>query len=206
LLLLIAGAARVERVAGLVAPASLTLLAPYIRRAWGHRGRFTVAGRGPALLFAIPVLVAFAAAATPAARRFNCLTVAGDWSPDRQGAAYLVGTSGRLLTTFDWGEYAIWHFGPRLKVSIDGRRETVYSNAVINWHLAFERGDAEAAEVVAGLAPDYVWLRSGRTVTKQWLIENGYRVDADTGASFVASRGDLPRLTIPGRPLSACFP
>jgi hypothetical protein len=196
----------VERVAGLLAPASLTLLAPYIRRAWGHHGRFAVVGRGPALLFAVPALVAVAAAAAPAARPFNCLTFAGDWSPDRQGAAYLVGASGRLLTTFDWGEYAIWHFGPRLKVSIDGRRETVYSNSVINWHRAFELGDEEAANVVAALSPDYVWLRSGRTRARQWLLENGYRVDADTGASFVASRGDLPRLATPAQPLDACFP
>ena len=89
---------------------------------------------------------------------------------------------------------------------IDGRRETVYTPAVIDWHRAFERGEAGGQAVVSGLAPEYVWMRSSRAVAKQWLIDNGYRVDVDTGASFVASRGDLPRLTAPARSLGVCFP
>ena len=35
---------------------------------------------------------------------------------------------GRMVTYFDWGEYAIWHLSPRVRVSLDGRRETVYSD------------------------------------------------------------------------------
>ena len=204
LFLLVAGAIRVERVAGLVAPAALVLLAPYIRQAWGRYGWFSVA-RPAALLFGIPAIVALGAAAAPVARSFSCLSIAGDWTPDREAAAYLRGASGRLLTTFDWGEYAIWHFGPHLKVSIDGRRETVYSDRVINWHRAFERGDDDGNAVVAALGPDYVWLRSRSRHAQQWLVEHGYRVDADTGSSFVAARADLAPLT-GGPPLDACFP
>jgi hypothetical protein len=206
LLLLIAGAIRVERVAGLVAPAALVLLAPYIRQAWGSYGRFAVEGKAAATVFWIPAVVALAAAAAPAARPFTCLRFAGDWAPDVQAAAHLRGANGRLLTTFDWGEYAIWHFGPRLRVSIDGRRETVYSDHVIEWHRAFERGDADGRKVVAELAPDYVWLRSSKAPARQWLADNGYRVEADTGTSFVAARSDLPRLAVPRQSLGACFP
>jgi hypothetical protein len=206
LALLIFGAIRVERVSGLVAPAAFTLLAPYIRRAWGHHGRVTVAGLAPAALFGIPAIVALAAAAPSVVKPFSCLTFTGDWSPDRAGGAYLIGASGRLVTTFDWGEYAIWHFGPHLKVSIDGRRETVYSNAVIDWHRAFERGEAHGTAIVSELAPEYVWMRSSRSAAKRWLVENGYRIDADTGVSFVASRRDLPPPMAPAQTLGACFP
>ena len=38
--------------------------------------------------------------------------------------------SGNMVTFFDWGEYAIWYLAPRIKVSMDGRRETVYPRAV----------------------------------------------------------------------------
>ena len=44
---------------------------------------------------------------------------------------------GRLVVWFDWGEYAIWHFAPALRVSIDGRRETVYTDQVMQKHLNF---------------------------------------------------------------------
>jgi hypothetical protein len=40
------------------------------------------------------------------------------------------GVRGNLAIYFDWGEYAIWHLGPGIKVSIDGRRETVYTAKV----------------------------------------------------------------------------
>ena len=53
------------------------------------------------------------------------------------------GTQGNLAIAFDWGEYAIWHLSPRFKVSLDGRRETTYSNEIRqeNLNFAFGTGD-----------------------------------------------------------------
>jgi hypothetical protein len=70
---------------------------------------------------------------------------------------------------FDWGEYVLWHAGPRVKVSMDGRRETVYSDAVYHdnslfidgvdeWdrllarHPRASRGETDLALVPAGTA------------------------------------------------------
>ncbi len=39
------------------------------------------------------------------------------------------GAGGNMAVPFDWGEYVLWHLGPAIKVSIDGRRETLYSGA-----------------------------------------------------------------------------
>jgi hypothetical protein len=50
------------------------------------------------------------------------------------------GVSGNLATEFSWGEYVLWHLGPAIKVSIDGRRETVYSQDVYQKNISFMFG------------------------------------------------------------------
>ena len=80
--------------------------------------------------------------------------------PDREVAAYVRDRqlTGRILIWFDWGEYVIWHFGPRLKVSIDGRRETVYSPELISSHMQFYMGRTDAWRYPDVLKADFVWL------------------------------------------------
>ncbi len=51
------------------------------------------------------------------------------------------GIGGNMIVDFNWGEYALWHLGPRIKVSIDGRRETVYSDEVYRENLRFMFGE-----------------------------------------------------------------
>ena len=205
-LLLVAGGLRVSRVAPLVVLPVLTLLAPWIHKAWGAKGRVTVPTASAAAVLAVPLVFAVAAAVKPVTRSFACLPISDSWAPDRTAAATLVGASGRLWTTFDWGEYAIWHFGPQLRVSIDGRRETVYSDDVVQWHREFDQGDPEAQRRFSQAMPEYVWLRSGSVAVRDWLIQNGYRVDVDTDRSFVAVRADLRRLPRGLASLPVCFP
>jgi len=50
------------------------------------------------------------------------------------------GGSANVAVHFNWGEYVIWHAGPRVKVSMDGRRETVYSDAVYHDNTLFFDG------------------------------------------------------------------
>lgn len=56
------------------------------------------------------------------------------------------GVSGNLAIYFDWGEYALWHLSPRIKVSVDGRRETVFSPEIYlkNWQFYLGTGDWDA--------------------------------------------------------------
>ena len=65
---------------------------------------------------------------------------------------------GRLFVFFDYGEYAIWHLEDHVRVSIDGRRETVYSDALIVGHAAFFDSPSEHAAYPERLNADYVWL------------------------------------------------
>ena len=206
LLVLVGAAVRVHRVAPLMGPASLALLGPCIVKSWGHLGQIRARAREAALVLWIPVAVAVIAVSRPIGESFKCLPIDSDWTPDLEAAASLQARSGRLWTTFDWGEYAIWHFGPALKVSIDGRRETIYSDAVIQLHRRFERGEPDAAAQVQQIGPDYVWLQASKVKAKAWLEENGYRIDVDTGLSFIATRQDLPKLLTATHPMPSCFP
>ena len=38
------------------------------------------------------------------------------------------------------GEYLIWYLGPRVKVMVDGRRETVYPQDIYQQYLNFQSG------------------------------------------------------------------
>ena len=47
---------------------------------------------------------------------------------------------GNVAVPFDWGEYVLWHLGPAIKVSIDGRRETIYSDETYQQSPNFRAG------------------------------------------------------------------
>lgn len=98
-----------------------------------------------------------------AARNLGCIEIVPP--PDYPaGAAALLretGVRGDMLVHFDWGEYVIYQLGPGVRVSLDGRRETVYSAEVYReqldfiagrgrWDAALERGKPELALVSRG--------------------------------------------------------
>ena len=133
----------------------------------------------------------------------------GTWLPDVAAAKALSAShpSGRMVTWFDWGEYAIWQFGPASKVSIDGRRETVYSEQALERQVAIAFGDAAGLHALERLSPEYVWLplaRSRRTL--DWIRNQRYRIDIQTPQSFVAVRDDLPKVVPVSIMSTGCFP
>jgi hypothetical protein len=138
----------------------------------------------------------------------RCLVVEGSWIPDLAAAAAFRPSSvqGRLVLPFNWGQYAIWHWGPRLRVSMDGRHDTVYTQSMIDLQSAVAHGRREGLEYLDRVRPDYVWLRSDAgAAARAWLTAHGYRLDVNNAQSFIASRADLPPLVI-GSPMPRCFP
>jgi hypothetical protein len=101
---------------------------------------------------------------------------------------------GRAIVEFNWGEYAIWHLGPRLLVSVDGRRETVYSPARLEEFFDVASGSPAGLHIVARDKPDYIWMRTDRSGLRNALAKEGYRIDVITPQSFVAVRSDRPVL------------
>ena len=160
---------------------------------------------GTLLIDAVAVAMVWALNAVGPIR---CLPVSNEASADLVAASAFQSPSvqGRLVLPFNWGEYALWHFGPRLRVSTDGRRETVYTEETVNLQAAIGIGRADGLEFLGRVRPEYVWLpMPAAAKTAGWLEENGYRLDVETSESFVGTRADLPRLTL-GAPMSSCFP
>ena len=119
--------------------------------------------------------------------------------PEREAAEFVerAGLRGRVLVWFDWGEYVIWHFSPRLRVSIDGRRETVYSDELIASHMAFYLGDTAASDLPARIAADYIWVPKWIPVVAK-LRDNGWAPLFEGPQSVILARGatDVHRLKL----------
>jgi len=167
------------------------------RPLWTRR---LVAAAAVAALIAVAVAWSFRSA-------FTCLRVDGPWMPEREAGQFIVGNQlrGRMLTWFDWGQYAIWHFDPRIKVSLDGRRETVYSDAFVAAHLQLYFEPASQPDLVRRLAPDYAWLPAGIPLVAA-LEGQGWLRAYSGPVSVVLARhaGNATPVAPPTSP--ACFP
>ncbi|MDR1990385.1 MAG: hypothetical protein LBQ09_09170 [Acidobacteriaceae bacterium] len=174
-----------------------------------ERWRLYAPSRIAAALTLVPSLALVGLAAPSIVRNGSCIPVRGDWIPEPQTAAALqrARPSGRMVTPFGWGQYAIWHFGPQLQISLDGRRETVYSANRTEEFLALAAGLPRSFSLLEQLQPEYVWLPAEKTeLEKRWLQEHGYRIDVDSGQAWIAVRADLPRIARAPLPSPACFP
>lgn len=206
-IMLMTASSWVNRIVPLSVPAAVVLLAPSIERQRRRPDPIPLARTAVDSGITL-VTVGFVAYAS----LFNgCIEVTGDWVPDATAAASLRASDarGRIVTWFDWGEYAIWHLSPKLKVSFDGRRETIYSDRTIQTQFSIARGDAAGLAALQQMSPDYVWLPNARSAaTKDWLKRNGYRIDVDTPLSFVAVRQAIHPLQLakPDARVVRCFP
>jgi hypothetical protein len=151
---------------------------------------------------AVAAAVVFTAALAMRASQLSCLPITDDWTPDL--TVDLRG-SGTLLVPFNWGQYAIWRWGPQLRVSIDGRRETVYSDDVVNNQTALERNDRRALGWLDTHRPELVWYPSKATMVREHLTNSGYRVLLETPRSYVLA-APASQVTASRRPVTMCFP
>lgn len=207
--LLAFGAFRVERLSPLYVVATVILMSPILCAEWNQgETRLDPVSPTAASTLAIGLAIAVLGVAVAATNAASCISMSGPWVPDRVAGRALAATTdrGRIATYFDWGEYAIWHYGPRLRVSIDGRRETVYSDAVLDGHFAMNEATPEGLAYLRRLDPEYVWLPARFEALRNWLAGHGYRIDLRTDESFVAVRADQPALPAPAGALPPCFP
>jgi hypothetical protein len=105
--------------------------------------------------------VVLAASALP---RFGCIRIEASHFPFPARVVELLrqsGVRGNMAVTFDWGEYVLWHLGPKVKVSIDGRRETVYSDASYQQSVDFAQGTGDWYALLKDGRTDLVLLPNG---------------------------------------------
>jgi hypothetical protein len=117
----------------------------------------------------------------------------------------------RVLVWFNWGQYAIWHLPAGMQVSIDGRRETVYSAALQERHLRFYFDRPGGAALPDELNVDYIWLprwvpaarelREGNDWTLVYEGEQSQIFERAGSASLPMQAADItaaPRRLFPG--------
>ena len=200
LLFFAVAAAMVDRISPLYAVTAVTLLGPL----WPAARVQPASDRARLLIDGVAAAVAVAILFVSRGPQ-TCIALSGRFSPDTVVAESLRGTSGRIATFFDWGEYALWHFGPGLQVSLDGRREAIYRDETLRAQLDIAEGTVRGLTTLGRMRPDYVWLPAW-SPTRTWLRSNGYRIDITSNRSFLATRADLE----PRRPWlgtsSGCFP
>jgi hypothetical protein len=122
----------------------------------------------------------------------------GSWLPEAEAAVYVSShrLQGNMFIWFDYGEYAIWHFWPAIRVSLDGRRETVFSDELRAAHRRIYSDAPGAIEELRRLNPDYVWVPLDLPVVHRledagWLtVFRGPRsiILAPAGATIAAER------------------
>jgi hypothetical protein len=121
------------------------LVAEHLGDVWDRWSRSASAGRQgtsrPLAVLAVVVAVALTWAARP---RLGCIRIdpalAIGYPVPAVATLRESRAEGNLAVPFSWGEYAIWHLAPQIKVSEDGRRETVYSDSVLAENLRFAYG------------------------------------------------------------------
>jgi hypothetical protein len=154
-------------------------------------------------------LVLLVSAALQVRRHAACLPLTADWLPEPEAIEFGVRErlSGWMVTWFDWGELAIWHFGPSLQVSMDGRRETVYSPGQIDAHFRFYRGDPVARDLPDRLHADYVWIPRVLPAIDH-LREAGWRPVFSGPVSVILARrlADAPARSSRRDDRPRCFP
>jgi hypothetical protein len=164
------------------------------------------AGRSRSLLAAAGLATALAIVISVAqAGTLVCWPPSRGLQLDPQAHAFIRANDlqGRMVVWFDWGEYVLWHF-PHLAVSIDGRRETVYSERTLVAHQDFYSGGANARAYLDTLSPDYVWLPPVLPVSRlmaQW----GWLAIFESEHSTIWTRRSGSYLPA-GALLPACFP
>lgn len=203
------GGLRVLRLAGLFGVASVLFFAPRWRATTANPRMTSGAVVLAALVGVLPSTFAFT-------DQSQCLPVPSDVDRVAAGALAPAAVTGRLMVPFNWGQYAIWHFGPRLKVSMDGRRETVYSQSRIDQQLLLDLGDVKIVPFIMTERPEYVWLRTRDSSFGGLLIpsaiavasalerEGAYRRDIETDRSAILVRSDLPILRASAE-MPGCF-
>jgi hypothetical protein len=161
-LALAAASLRVARLLAFFGLASVFLFAPLICEAYQRRRAARQFGSSPLLRVGFAG-VAFAIGVFTIGIVYNNfwqvrLDAASLPEPEAVALLNQQPAGKRILVWFNWGEYAIWHLSPRMQVSIDGRRETVYSDTVQTRHFDFYFDRRGGATLPDDLRADYIWV------------------------------------------------
>ena len=116
------------------------------------------------------------------------------WLPEQDATDFVARNHlhGRMVVFFNWGEYVLWQFRHDLTISIDGRRETVYSDRQISGHLEFYRGTDSGLAYFHELNADYVWLPTQSPAVGKLRAEGWVEIYARDRSTILARPSLVP--------------
>jgi hypothetical protein len=201
----------------LFVPGAFILGAPYLAKVLG-RGRAGQPTRTGAGSTATALLIVGMVAGTFAIGRVavssGCLAIDASQFQFPARAVTAVkeaAIEGNSVVPFNWGEYIIWHLGPELKVSGDGRRETIYPEAVHLANLDLANGNDDWDRILDMAPTDLVIQRTGTPGAQLMEQRRGWELGyQDRIASVFAPSGTAIDLVgdegIPDDGDGLCFP
>ena len=206
---------KVSRLDAFFALSTIALLAPELSRVFNRQRAEKPVRSSPRMQAVMGVLAVVTLVVTVPQLKSNLLCIdvhASSTIPEPEAMEFVRNhrLGGRMVTFFDWGQYAIWHKPDDLRVSMDGRRETVYSERSVDLHLDMYLAKQDGLAYLDGLQADYVWvpnelpLAGGLTKSSEWApVYRGAR-------SIIFSRASLVPAGTPvqeGAPARCrCFP
>jgi hypothetical protein len=130
-------------------------------------------------------------------QRFGCIRIDTNYFAYPARAVALLkqsGVRGNMAVPFDWGEYVLWHLGPGVKVSIDGRRETLYSDEAYRQSLDFEHGRGVWNALLETSPTDLVLARNESPAANLLGRTNGWIPLYQDTFCVIFARAGLPGL------------
>jgi hypothetical protein len=129
------------------------------------------------------------------------------------------GVRGNVAVFFDWGDYVLWYLSPEVRVSVDGRRESTYSEEVYAENMSFLYGTSAWDKLIEqhpSHPTDLVLLRKDFPVYNLMKLKGKWElVYEDAYCAIFVPRGSAqgeriramaPRTDIPENGAGLCFP
>ena len=209
--LLAVASLRVSRLDAFFCLSVVLLLGPRLGRLWPSMAPGPRVGRlpvGVVCVTAVAAAVILVPAGAYVGADLDCIGVDAPLFPEPGAVRFMVTNHlrGKMFTFFDYGEYAIWHLAPAIRVSMDGRRETVYSDRVLSSHWKAYHDEGEAFKYTETLEADYAWLPLKITAVKD-LERHGWIAVFRGDRSVVLARSRPSQLVeSPPVLVRRCFP
>ncbi len=127
------------------------------------------------------------------ARVSSCIVVDPADYPTRAVAALRAsGVAGNVAVFFEWGNYVLWHLGPGVKVSMDPRREMVYSDAVYRENERFTRGTGDWEAVLRRERTDMALVSKSFPMFNLVSLLPGWTLVSEDGVGGLFARRGSP--------------
>ena len=103
---------------------------------------------------------------------------------------------GNLIHRFNWGEYLIWHLGPRVKVMVDGRRETVYPQEIYQQYLDFQSGVNDWNRLLRDHSADVALLEKNSVSANLLRLEDKWTLVYEDDLAIILARRNTASLKL----------